>query len=228
MHDRGHAGGADSAHFARAAMTSGVYMIECEPTGKRYVGSSKNIHRRWQQHRCAMRKGISSCVILQNAWCSYGEQSFRFSVLQVCEPDELEAEEQKHCDAILPELNCVQRVARRFSADALSKSVDKTRARAALVTHCPRGHVYDEENTHVNNKGKRCCLACAAAWSSARYSRKSKSERQREHRENYLRNRAILLSRIKKYAAAHKAEKRAYDSARRARLKAAGLLRAGW
>lgn len=33
-------------------------------------------------------------------------------------------------------------------------------AKCARVTHCPQGHPYDEENTHVDRRGKRVCRAC--------------------------------------------------------------------
>jgi hypothetical protein len=34
------------------------------------------------------------------------------------------------------------------------------RLRAARITHCPRGHPYDEANTYINAPGARCCRAC--------------------------------------------------------------------
>lgn len=38
---------------------------------------------------------------------------------------------------------------RRHGSNPLSK-----------VTHCPRGHAYDEANTYVNPKGRRVCRKC--------------------------------------------------------------------
>lgn len=35
------------------------------------------------------------------------------------------------------------------------------RARAAQITHCPQGHVYEGDNDRRNKRGKRYCLACA-------------------------------------------------------------------
>jgi hypothetical protein len=34
------------------------------------------------------------------------------------------------------------------------------RLRAARITHCPRGHPYDEANTYLNVRGNRCCRSC--------------------------------------------------------------------
>ena len=28
------------------------------------------------------------------------------------------------------------------------------------ITHCPKGHAYDEQNTHINKVGARVCRAC--------------------------------------------------------------------
>lgn len=33
------------------------------------------------------------------------------------------------------------------------------------VTHCPRGHEYDEANTYHNPSGSRACRACHVIWS---------------------------------------------------------------
>ncbi len=35
-------------------------------------------------------------------------------------------------------------------------------AKNARKTHCPKGHPYDESNTHVTSKGWRICKACNA------------------------------------------------------------------
>lgn len=45
-----------------------------------------------------------------------------------------------------------------------------TRRRSDLVTHCPRGHEYNEENTYVWRKGKgsqRHCKTCRSARMTA-------------------------------------------------------------
>jgi len=32
------------------------------------------------------------------------------------------------------------------------------------ITHCKRGHLFDETNTYFNARGNRTCRACSAAW----------------------------------------------------------------
>lgn len=49
-------------------------------------------------------------------------------------------------------------------ADNVADKVAKGRHRwgryESLVTHCPRGHAYSSENTHVTRSGSRRCRAC--------------------------------------------------------------------
>lgn len=51
---------------------------------------------------------------------------------------------------------------------------------AALITHCPQGHPYNDDNTITNQQGHRKCRACAKARDIAR--RDVKNARRREAR----------------------------------------------
>lgn len=46
----------------------------------------------------------------------------------------------------------------------LAEMTERGRARRGLkqkaVTHCPEGHLYDEENTYISKSGSRVCRAC--------------------------------------------------------------------
>ena len=57
-----------------------------------------------------------------------------------------------------------------YHLDPVTPRVNTNRARA-LITHCPRGHVYDEENTRLDKSGARKCRACARERQRARYHR---------------------------------------------------------
>lgn len=46
-------------------------------------------------------------------------------------------------------------------ADNNRDSRNKNRHRGASITHCPRGHAYDEANTYIRKSGARLCRACA-------------------------------------------------------------------
>lgn len=67
--------------------TSGVYAIIHTGTGRAYIGSSKNILVRCQNHRSSLRSRKHHNPHLQNAWNKYGESAFQFTALELCLPD---------------------------------------------------------------------------------------------------------------------------------------------
>ncbi len=85
---------------------SGVYAITCTVNGHRYIGSSKDIRQRWASHKSKLRKGKSECLILQNAWNKYGENTFEFSILELVPIlTNLTLVEQQYMDILKPEYN---------------------------------------------------------------------------------------------------------------------------
>lgn len=62
--------------------TGGIYKIENLITGKIYIGKSKNIKSRLNQHKQALNKNNHINMILQNDWNEYGENNFKFDVLK--------------------------------------------------------------------------------------------------------------------------------------------------
>lgn len=86
-------------------MKSGIYQIENEVNGKRYVGSAVDVRRRWRDHRSLLRHGRHNNPHLQAAFKKYGEVSFAFSVLEQAEPEKLIGREQWYLDTVRPEYN---------------------------------------------------------------------------------------------------------------------------
>lgn len=77
----------------------GVYAIRCTANDRIYVGSSKNIRCRLNQHRHSLRQGTHHSVLLQRAWKKYGEAAFEFSVLEsVADESKLFGREQVFID----------------------------------------------------------------------------------------------------------------------------------
>lgn len=62
----------------------GIYVIENSLTGEFYVGSAKNMRKRWQTHRSLLRAGKHHAARLQESWTQHGEGNFRFLPLHVC------------------------------------------------------------------------------------------------------------------------------------------------
>lgn len=63
---------------------SGVYYIFNKISKKGYIGSSKNIYRRFKEHSAELRKGKHVNKHLQFSWNKHGSDCFEFNVLCTC------------------------------------------------------------------------------------------------------------------------------------------------
>jgi group I intron endonuclease len=59
-----------------------IYEILCEGNGKRYFGRSQETEKRWRAHRNMLRKNSHRNMNLQEDWNVYGEEMFKFSILE--------------------------------------------------------------------------------------------------------------------------------------------------
>ena len=89
-------------------MNSGVYKIENLVDNKVYIGSSKNILKRFARHKNQLHKNLHHCSYLQNAYNKYGKEKFRFSVIEYCSIEDLLCKEQYYIDALSPEYNVLK------------------------------------------------------------------------------------------------------------------------
>lgn len=77
---------------------SGVYQIYNTVNGKRYIGSSIHIEQRFKEHLRNLRANKHVNAHLQSAWNKYGEHSFVFEEVELCEPDQCLKIEQEYID----------------------------------------------------------------------------------------------------------------------------------
>lgn len=77
----------------KKTMTIGIYAIVCNPTGKMYIGQSKVIRNRKNQHLNSLLKKKHYNNYLQRAFDKYGRDNFSFRVLENCEITELDDRE---------------------------------------------------------------------------------------------------------------------------------------
>ena len=67
----------------------GIYCIENIINGKKYIGLSRDIKRRWLEHRSELNRGDHINNYLQSSWNIYGEDAFKFYIVELCLPEEL-------------------------------------------------------------------------------------------------------------------------------------------
>jgi group I intron endonuclease len=68
-------------------MKNVIYKIRNVVNDKFYVGSTNNTKVRFKNHRRLLRKGKHHCKHLQAAWNKYGEDCFKFEVVEVVKDD---------------------------------------------------------------------------------------------------------------------------------------------
>lgn len=81
-------------------MTCGIYQIRNLVNGKIYVGSSKEINKRWTKHRIDLRKNCHHSILLQRAWNKYGKENFVFEIMEETDKKSLIIREQYYLDLL--------------------------------------------------------------------------------------------------------------------------------
>lgn len=72
---------------------SGIYSILNTKNGKRYVGQTYDLDYRWKRHRFDLSHNYHSNKHLQSAWNKYGSEVFEYSVLEMCQIENLDERE---------------------------------------------------------------------------------------------------------------------------------------
>ena len=67
----------------------GIYKISKIDTNFCYIGMSKNILKRWNEHFKSLGKNKHHCFALQNMYAKYGIESFKFEIIKTCSEKEL-------------------------------------------------------------------------------------------------------------------------------------------
>lgn len=98
----------------RDLKVSGIYCIENVTNHKTYIGSSKNIYQRLLKHFALLRHNKHENPHLQSAWNKYGEDSFRWYILELCDNSELAKLEQQCIDLFGAEYNITRIVERNI------------------------------------------------------------------------------------------------------------------
>lgn len=126
--------------------SSGIYKITNTVNNKIYIGCASNIRTRVNGHLYSLRKGMHDNNYLQNSWNKYGEDSFLFETVELCDVNDLHSKEHHWVNF----LNCL----------------DKTIGYNIKPTDPNGCSIHSEETREklkIANKGKRPSQACIEA-----------------------------------------------------------------
>lgn len=127
----------------------GIYKITNIITNKVYIGSSKNIYSRWNKHIYDLKNNKHHSTHLQRSWNYYGNENFKFEIIEECTSDKLIEREQFYIDFYnSSDPNCGYNVSRLAGRITLTREqIDKT---AKMLTEIFKGenawcNIYSEE-----------------------------------------------------------------------------------
>lgn len=80
-------------------MTCGIYAISFCGRHRIYIGQSKNIERRWEDHTTDLENGRHANARMQSLWRKFGS-TMRFHILEECSPERLDKHEQILIDVL--------------------------------------------------------------------------------------------------------------------------------
>ena len=76
----------------------GIYCIENLVNGKKYIGQSNNVYKRWKAHIKELDNNYHCNSYLQKAWNKHGKENFLFNILETCQENELNEKEIYYID----------------------------------------------------------------------------------------------------------------------------------
>jgi group I intron endonuclease len=80
----------------------GVYKITCIPNGRIYIGSSVDIHLRWEKHKCGLNTQKHYNKHFLAAYNKYGKNNFKWEIIEECSRENLHEREQYYLDLNQP------------------------------------------------------------------------------------------------------------------------------
>jgi group I intron endonuclease len=85
---------------------SGIYLILNTKNNKVYIGQAEDIRKRWGEHKRSLKNNKHDNQHLQHAYNKYGDQSFKYKILEYCEIEKLNEREQHYLDVYIPKGIC--------------------------------------------------------------------------------------------------------------------------
>ena len=133
---------------------SGVYKITNNITGDFYIGSSKDIKKRWAVHKCVSVWKLRPGMKLYQAFIKYGLNNFTFEIIE--ETDSLKEREQYYIEQLKPSYNSNRAKGqdkdsiRQYYKEYHKEHIEENKARMEKYNNAHRAE--------INNYYQRLCL----------------------------------------------------------------------
>lgn len=108
----------------------GIYKITCTKNGKRYIGQSNDIKRRFNQHKTNEENSY-----LRADMEKFGLDDFIFEILEECAVEELTAREDFYLDTLKPEYN-IKAAGNRLPEESIEKLRKAKLGQKFTPEHC--------------------------------------------------------------------------------------------
>ncbi|MFC7439558.1 GIY-YIG nuclease family protein [Laceyella putida] len=181
----------------------GIYAIENVVTGECYVGQSKNIISRFQQHMNMLEKGEHHSHKLQRAFNQMAIQNFILKILELCEEDQLDVKEQEWIDK-LNSLNAVYNV--KFNGVSDRVQLIKVKKRSGIFIPLPPDMTEKEVSIIGNNEQLmnqignlvRSAISINNPLTKSEVEELTKTQHEKEHPEKKLPKKKLRDKNIKR------------------------------
>jgi group I intron endonuclease len=92
-------------YFTQKSRGGVIYKITNTLNNDFYIGSTQNFIKRYYTHINHIRTNKQSCTKLIRAINKYGENNFKFEIIEECQKDQIIIREQYYLDTLLPQYN---------------------------------------------------------------------------------------------------------------------------
>lgn len=174
---------------------SGIYLITCRSTSKRYIGSSKDVWYRWRSHKKDLKRQCHKNRYLQRAWNKYGADAFDCVIIEnVPDESQLLLREQHWLDLLKPEYNLAPKAdkpigmgGKRQSEASKRKSSESNKAQwASMTEEDKRERVAKTVHPNSEHTRKRVSEGLKKAWAEGRIKRPPPTEETKAKISNTL------------------------------------------
>ncbi len=132
----------------------GIYEILNIINGKRYIGQSVDVYKRYRSHVNKLNNNTHRNTYLQNSWNKYGKESFVFNIIEQCDVDDLDELEQFY---ILHYNTCNRKCGYNLDSGGNSNKRLSDETRRKISESHKKENLSDETRYKMSQAAKKRC-----------------------------------------------------------------------